>query len=324
MTEANNKQKDRKAQQPEEARLEKSLKLGEMLKESRENSGYSIERVATATRISHPFIEALESGQLQKLPAEVFGRGFIRNLCKIYNEDPKPLLATFEEAIQGDQRMRAVTESLQPKVQQASGLFPKIGLADRILFSKTYQRLKSSPYPLALASFTALVIAAFAVWFAFKQGLIPALPMEAAKVKTESSGATSQEAQVPGGDALPGSSGPQAMVTAHAELATDTQGEKGIKDLEKQMLASEGNWVEIQVRSPVQVTIDQDGQGPNTQTLAPDNYQFPFEEVLQIRFGNTESVRLFFNGQALLADDTGQLPRRLSFRAGALDQLASN
>ena len=60
---------------------EQISKLGSMLTELRERCGYSIERAAVATRISPPFIQALEKGELVEFPGNVFGRGFIHPTC---------------------------------------------------------------------------------------------------------------------------------------------------------------------------------------------------------------------------------------------------
>ncbi|MDQ3231390.1 MAG: helix-turn-helix domain-containing protein, partial [Pseudobdellovibrionaceae bacterium] len=73
--------------------------FGAILKAAREQSGFSIERAAMATRISPPFVEALERGDVAKLPGAVFGRGFIRNLCKVYGVDPAEVLGAFERNI---------------------------------------------------------------------------------------------------------------------------------------------------------------------------------------------------------------------------------
>ena len=64
------------------------IRFGAIFRAARESSGFTVERAAMATRISQPFIEALERDDFDKLPGAVFGRGFIRNLyhksCKDY------------------------------------------------------------------------------------------------------------------------------------------------------------------------------------------------------------------------------------------------
>lgn len=89
-------------QKPQDATLsreELAKNFGESLRQSREAVGYSLERAAIATKISLSFIQALESGELHRLPGSVFARGFIRNLCKIYQKDAASFLDAFEMAV---------------------------------------------------------------------------------------------------------------------------------------------------------------------------------------------------------------------------------
>ncbi len=53
----------------------------------REQSPYDLGRAAMATRISRPFIDALEAGDFAKLPGHIFARGFLKSLSKIYVGD---------------------------------------------------------------------------------------------------------------------------------------------------------------------------------------------------------------------------------------------
>lgn len=86
-------------------------RFGDSLRESREAAGFTIERVAIATKISLPFIQALELGELHRLPGSVFARGFIRNLCKVYQKDAASSLEAFERALgQADPVPAAVSE----------------------------------------------------------------------------------------------------------------------------------------------------------------------------------------------------------------------
>lgn len=81
-----------------EPEIDNGKKFGDMILRAREEAGYSLNRAALATKISPLFIEALETGNFGELPGIVFGRGFIRSLCKIYNREPNGFLAVFEKA----------------------------------------------------------------------------------------------------------------------------------------------------------------------------------------------------------------------------------
>ena len=53
--------------------------LGQRLRNARQSQGISISQAATETRILQRYLEALEDGDYQYLPGDVYARGFIRN-----------------------------------------------------------------------------------------------------------------------------------------------------------------------------------------------------------------------------------------------------
>lgn len=83
---------------PEKEEVNPISEFSRSLRFLREKAGYSIERASISTRISLEFINSLESGQFDNLPGKVFGRGFIKNLCKIYDSDASEILRCFDIA----------------------------------------------------------------------------------------------------------------------------------------------------------------------------------------------------------------------------------
>ncbi len=71
--------------------------LGQKLKERREALGLTIEEAARETRIRPRFIEALEKGDYDLLPGEIFARGFIRNYSSFLGLDPEEMLRLYAE-----------------------------------------------------------------------------------------------------------------------------------------------------------------------------------------------------------------------------------
>jgi cytoskeletal protein RodZ len=63
--------------------------LGEWLRQSREELGFSLEEAQDATRIRARFLEALESEDLAALPNPVVARGFLRNYAAYLGLDPQ-------------------------------------------------------------------------------------------------------------------------------------------------------------------------------------------------------------------------------------------
>ncbi|MGK2849117.1 MAG: helix-turn-helix domain-containing protein [Minisyncoccota bacterium] len=73
-----------------------SLTLGEKLKKMRSDVRMSLADVSKATRIQVKYLEYLESGQYDKLPADVYVRGFVRNYARHLNIDEQVLMKLYE------------------------------------------------------------------------------------------------------------------------------------------------------------------------------------------------------------------------------------
>ena len=124
--------------------------LSSKLLNRRMEMGLTVERVAMATKISMPFITALEEGKLDKLPELVFSRGFIRNMCKLYEIEAQPLVDLFNEAIAAQNKETAAKED--EMVQKNRGAFrrKKKVLGTRGRKSLNFGVLK--PVPFAILS----------------------------------------------------------------------------------------------------------------------------------------------------------------------------
>jgi cytoskeleton protein RodZ len=72
--------------------------FGERLKRERELREVTLEEVASATRISERFLQALENEDWNRLPGGVFGRGFVRTIARYLGLDEENLLAEYDLA----------------------------------------------------------------------------------------------------------------------------------------------------------------------------------------------------------------------------------
>lgn len=73
------------------------VRLGGLLQEARQRAGVSIEAVAQETKISKQFIIYLESGRVEDLPGQVFGRGFVKNIARYLKSDSRELLRLYDD-----------------------------------------------------------------------------------------------------------------------------------------------------------------------------------------------------------------------------------
>ncbi len=87
-----------------------SLTLGEKLRKLRNEFRMSLADVSKATRIQVKYLEFLEMGAYEKLPADVYVRGFLRSYARYLNIDEQALVKLYE-------RERNIKENLDRENQ---------------------------------------------------------------------------------------------------------------------------------------------------------------------------------------------------------------
>ena len=101
------------------------IEFGKTLREAREAKGLSIAQLADLTRMPPSRIEQLEKEDFSKIPAAIYGRGFVRLYCEHVGLDPKPLSDEFTEIFNGNRDLeikeRAVEAPEPPAAKEDSG-----------------------------------------------------------------------------------------------------------------------------------------------------------------------------------------------------------
>ncbi|MBO8141378.1 MAG: helix-turn-helix domain-containing protein [Firmicutes bacterium] len=67
------------------------------LRKARSAMGVDLDEVHRVTRIARRYLEALEAGEFERCPAEVYARGFIRIYARYLNLDPDRVLLEYDE-----------------------------------------------------------------------------------------------------------------------------------------------------------------------------------------------------------------------------------
>ena len=73
--------------------------VGEILKNTREAKGITIEQVAEATSIRVLYLEAIESEQFNQVPGEVYLKGFIRNYANYIGLNGPAMVEKYKEQV---------------------------------------------------------------------------------------------------------------------------------------------------------------------------------------------------------------------------------
>lgn len=77
------------------------MALGRILREAREKRQLTLSQVAASTRMKTQVAQALEAEDYKKIPAPIYGRGFIKMYAEFLGVDPKPLIAEYNAALAG-------------------------------------------------------------------------------------------------------------------------------------------------------------------------------------------------------------------------------
>lgn len=123
--------------------------LGEKLAKKRIALGYDIKDVEKVIRIRAKYIEAIENGNYDKLPPEVYVKGFIRNYAELLKLDPTKVLRSYEKERGIIENMRKASENHSPIVKPIDT--PKIVITPKTLI-------------LSAVSLVALIIVVYIGW----------------------------------------------------------------------------------------------------------------------------------------------------------------
>jgi cytoskeleton protein RodZ len=108
--------------------LESGQNPGEILRAAREKAGYSLSDISAQTKINERQLEAIESGDVGRLPPETFAKAFIKSYCKALKMDPAPVILSFGyseasaqvKAARSGQADSGRSEPLEPKMPNSS------------------------------------------------------------------------------------------------------------------------------------------------------------------------------------------------------------
>jgi len=91
--------------------------FGEKLKKMREEAGLTIEKAIQLLNIQAKFLEQLERNEIEKLPADVYIRGFLKKYAKLLAIKPEVLLAEYEREVKISEHLSKNTHQSLPVLQ---------------------------------------------------------------------------------------------------------------------------------------------------------------------------------------------------------------
>ena len=93
------------------------MSFGQTLRAAREAKGLTTSELAARTHLLIQIVEGLENEDFRRIPAPIYGRGFVKLYCETVGLDPKPLQAEFMS-------LYSKSKDAPPKVPQPSPSAP--------------------------------------------------------------------------------------------------------------------------------------------------------------------------------------------------------
>lgn len=226
------------------------------LKKRREELGYDLKEIARALRIRSDFLRAIEEETFEKLPAEVYTKGYIRGYSKFLKTDPEIVI-------------KAYIEKISPPVIES----PIAPAENTVKEEKPDKRYSVTAIALSAVAAAALLTVLSLFVFA-PEG--PKMPLPEKTAPTPPTLQPSSQVQEK-----------ENTEKAKTEVAANPQEEKTAEEHSLEILASDKTWI--------LVTIDNTetkelllNKGESAKLSAKDGFS--------LKIGNAGGIKLIFDG----------------------------
>lgn len=101
------------------------IEFGKTLREAREAKGYTVSQLAEKTHIMHQIVEEMEVERFSRIPAPIYGRGFVKLYCEAVGLDPKPFIEAYMELQSGRRQSAQIPPPPKPQAKEAPAPRPE-------------------------------------------------------------------------------------------------------------------------------------------------------------------------------------------------------
>ncbi len=247
--------------------------FGAYLRQAREKGNISLKDVQEATKIRLRYLEAIEDGDFEIIPGEVYRRGFLINYANSVGLDQAEVLQKYTEAKNPGQPVQSLQNVPVPSGTEASK--SKLPTAASVIDWESPKRQTG------LKAFSIVI----GVAFVFGMGFLVAKPLLDERPAKD----TKVVAQNP------------TKVEVKPELKTVPQNEPADPTIPPEPLAAAPIYVEAEFTARVWVKVDADGDlilskdGAQYDAASPKQI-WKADQTMTIVFGNAGGVKLRVNG----------------------------
>ena len=278
------------------------VEIGQKLQHQREILGLSLDDVEHHTHLRQHYLQALETGDLERLPSPVQGRGMLHNYATFLGMNPEPLLLRFADGLLA---RLAIKQTTQPVI----GYSP---VRRKLTLPRSLQRLLSGD--ILIGGTLSIFLVVFVIWMGIR---IFAMSTEQVSTPTAPSIA----------DVLLASPTPSDTPTPQPSTPTIAETPQIIPTHLLATLILTGTlvtnpqtgvqvYVSVSQRAWMKVTVD--GKIEFEGRVLPGSaYPFIGESQVEILTGNGAALQVFFGGTDLgQMGDFGQVVNRIYSQQG--------
>ncbi|MEW6615059.1 MAG: RodZ domain-containing protein [Thermodesulfobacteriota bacterium] len=253
--------------------------FGEYLRKKRESRSVSLEEISAATRIRKVFLEAIESDDTDKLPAEVFVIGFLKAYASYVGLDKDEVVLQYKSYLNNLKKVKEIAPPPEkpPLSKRLLIISPLAIILIVFLFFYLYLDKKEE-----IKTRTDVIS---------KPSLVPPVPPEETMVQLPLPEETAE--RVVTADKPPKEPGSTISLSDGREpLISEKKKAESQKEGEKTLLAktSETTWLRVQI----------DDKPPFEVILKPgEKLTWNALHTLKLFIGNAGGIDLFYNGKAL-------------------------
>lgn len=289
--------------------------LGRTLRSQREQLSLSIEDVERHTYLREHYLKAMESGDFEKLPSPVQGRGMVSNYAAFLGLDPDQMLNRYAEALQAQLQGRQALAIAEEKAAR------KAVRARRSSEEKPRKPFRFLSLDALIAVVLVLFLGGFVVWGGLRISSMRNSAAEATVTATAPSIADvilGASTGTPTIEPTANISGTLSLPEAATVGLTTTPEGTVTPDRPVSFGAAVQVYIVVRQRAWVRVTVD--GEIVFDDRVLPGSaYQFDAEERIEILTGSGSALQVFYNqvDQGVLGN-LGQIVQRVYTVEGAL------
>lgn len=266
--------------------------IGATLRSQRESLELTLDDIEQYTHIRQYYLQAIETGQLQKLPSSVQAKGMIQSYAQFLDINSDDLLLEYAEGLQSqrEEKLQASTLSQKKPLRQSKP-------------EKRSQLRRFLTPDLLIGSFAILVLVAFAVWSTSRviarrnetaQAVIPGISDILAATVSQTAASSAEQEEFSETRTPPAM--PTQQVAQNSPETPDAGQTEFLVSPTFVMMENAPLQVYIIAHQRAYLEVSIDGDEEYKGRILPGNaYPFSGNEVIEIVSGNAAALQIFFN-----------------------------